>query len=39
MFGVDSTEFLIVAIAALIFIGPNELPATSTRRSNHCSTI
>lgn len=28
MFGVDSTEFLIVAIAALIFIGPKELPAT-----------
>ncbi|QIK96580.1 twin-arginine translocase subunit TatB [Sphingomonas sp. HDW15A] len=28
MFGVDTTEFLIVAIAALIFIGPKELPAT-----------
>lgn len=26
MFGVDSTEFIIVAIAALIFIGPKELP-------------
>ena len=26
MFGVDSIEFLIVAIAALIFIGPKELP-------------
>ena len=26
MFGVDTTEFLIVAIAALIFIGPKELP-------------
>ena len=28
MFGVDTTEFLIVAIAALIFIGPKELPGT-----------
>ncbi len=26
MFGVDSTELLIVALAALIFIGPKELP-------------
>jgi sec-independent protein translocase protein TatB len=26
MFGVDTTEFLIVALAALIFIGPKELP-------------
>src|SRR3954465_12789376 len=26
MFGVDSTEFLIVAILALIFIGPKDLP-------------
>jgi sec-independent protein translocase protein TatB len=26
MFGVDSTEFAIVAILALIFIGPKELP-------------
>jgi sec-independent protein translocase protein TatB len=26
MFGVDSIELLIVAIAALIFIGPKELP-------------
>ena len=26
MFGVDSIEFLIVAVAALIFIGPKELP-------------
>lgn len=26
MFGVDSTEFLIVAALALIFIGPKELP-------------
>ena len=26
MFGVDSTELLIVAIAALIFIGPKDLP-------------
>jgi sec-independent protein translocase protein TatB len=26
MFGVDSTEFLIVAIAALLFIGPKDLP-------------
>jgi sec-independent protein translocase protein TatB len=26
MFGVDTTEFLIVAVAALIFIGPKELP-------------
>ena len=28
MFGVDTTEFLIVAVAALIFIGPKELPGT-----------
>ena len=28
MFGVDSTELIIVAIAALLFIGPKELPAT-----------
>ena len=28
MFGVDTTEFLIVAVAALLFIGPKELPAT-----------
>lgn len=26
MFGVDSSELLIVAIAALIFIGPKDLP-------------
>ena len=26
MFGVDSTELILVAIAALIFIGPKELP-------------
>ncbi len=26
MFGVDSTELIIVAIAALIFIGPKDLP-------------
>ena len=26
MFGVDSTELLIVALAALVFIGPKELP-------------
>ena len=26
MFGVDTTEFLIVAIAALLFIGPKDLP-------------
>lgn len=26
MFGVDLSEFLIVAIAALLFIGPKELP-------------
>ena len=26
MFGVDTTEFIIVAIAALLFIGPKELP-------------
>ena len=26
MFGVDSTELIIVALAALIFIGPKELP-------------
>ena len=26
MFGVDSTEFVIVAVLALIFIGPKELP-------------
>jgi len=28
MFGVDSTELIIVAIAALLFIGPKELPQT-----------
>src|SRR5687768_2126906 len=27
MFGVDSIELIIVAIAALLFIGPRELPA------------
>ena len=27
MFGVDSTEFIIVAIAAIIFIGPKDMPA------------
>jgi sec-independent protein translocase protein TatB len=27
MFGVDTTEFIIVAVAALLFIGPRELPA------------
>jgi sec-independent protein translocase protein TatB len=26
MFGVDSSEFLIVAVLALLFIGPRELP-------------
>lgn len=28
MFGVDSSELVIVAVLALIFIGPKELPAT-----------
>ncbi|QIL03058.1 twin-arginine translocase subunit TatB [Sphingomonas sinipercae] len=28
MFGVDSTELLIVAVLALLFIGPKELPTT-----------
>ena len=28
MFGVDSTELFIVAVLALIFIGPKELPGT-----------
>jgi sec-independent protein translocase protein TatB len=28
MFGVDTTELIIVAIAALLFIGPKELPQT-----------
>lgn len=28
MFGVDSTELLIVAVLALLFIGPKELPST-----------
>lgn len=28
MFGVDSIELLIVAVLALLFIGPKELPAT-----------
>lgn len=27
MFGIDSTELILVAIAALIFIGPKDLPA------------
>jgi sec-independent protein translocase protein TatB len=27
MFGVDATELLLVAVAALIFIGPKDLPA------------
>ena len=26
MFGVDTTELLIIAVAALIFIGPKDLP-------------
>ena len=26
MFGVDSTEFVIVAVLALVFIGPKDLP-------------
>jgi sec-independent protein translocase protein TatB len=26
MFGIDTTEFIIVAIAALLFIGPKDLP-------------
>lgn len=26
MFGVDSTEFIIVAVLALVFIGPKDLP-------------
>lgn len=26
MFGVDTTELLLIAVAALIFIGPKELP-------------
>lgn len=28
MFGVDSTELIIVAVLALLFIGPKELPST-----------
>jgi sec-independent protein translocase protein TatB len=28
MFGVDSSELIIVAVLALIFIGPKELPST-----------
>ena len=28
MFGVDSTELIVVAVFALIFIGPKELPQT-----------
>ena len=28
MFGVDSTELIIVAVLALLFIGPRELPST-----------
>ena len=28
MFGVDSTELIIIAVFALIFIGPKELPQT-----------
>ena len=28
MFGVDSIELIIVAVAALLFIGPKELPST-----------
>ena len=27
MFGVDTTELLLIAVAALIFIGPKDLPA------------
>ena len=27
MFGVDTSEFIIVAVVALLFIGPKELPA------------
>ncbi len=28
MFGIDSTELIIVAVLALLFIGPKELPST-----------
>jgi sec-independent protein translocase protein TatB len=28
MFGLDSTEIIIVAVLALLFIGPKELPST-----------
>ena len=28
MFGVDTSEFIVVAIVALLFIGPKELPRT-----------
>ncbi len=28
MFGVDSSALIIIALAALIFIGPKELPST-----------
>ncbi|GAA4014030.1 hypothetical protein GCM10022280_10510 [Sphingomonas swuensis] len=28
MFGIDSSELLVIAVAALIFIGPKELPGT-----------
>lgn len=28
MFGVDTTEFIIVAVVALLVIGPKDLPAT-----------
>jgi sec-independent protein translocase protein TatB len=31
MFGVDSSELLIVAVLALLFIGPKELPAAMLR--------
>ena len=31
MFGVDSSEFLVVAVLALLFIGPKELPAVMVR--------
>ena len=31
MFGVDTSEFLVVAVLALLFIGPKELPAVMVR--------
>lgn len=39
MFGIDSTELLVVAVAALIFIGPKELPGALRTLGRWVATI